>query len=169
MAKGTRQMILAEIARLPGLGLDDLRERWRRLFDEEPPSYGRRFLVERLAYRMQELELGGLSDETRRRMDALLEEAGCDEMGRRTRGKKNGRRPAEQALLPGTLITREWRGERYEVSVLPRGFEYQGRPYRSLSAIAREITGGHWNGRLFFGVGPRRKPRGLSQQKGGER
>ena len=138
--------VLNQLAELDNLSISELKKKWRSLFETEPPRYNRTFLVKRLAYRIQELAYGGLSDETKARMDGILKTAGCDELGRLPH-KKNS-----SAYLPGTSFIREWRGERHEVLVLADGFEYRGRQFKSLSAIAREITGTRWNGPLFFGV-----------------
>ena len=79
-------------------------------------------------------------------MRGSTKDAGYDELGRKI---KNGK---SDQLLPGTMLIREWNGERHEVMVLDGGFEYQGRKFRSLSAVAKHITGTKWNGPLFFGL-----------------
>ena len=86
------------------------------------------------------------SDETKIRMKQILKDAGYDELGRKVQNAKSDQ------LLPGTMLIREWNGERHEVMALDGGFDYQGRKYRSLSAVARQITGTKWNGPLFFGL-----------------
>jgi len=149
------QLLLAEIIEIEKMPLAKLRERWRQLFNSEPPRYGRRFMAERLIYRLQELQQGGLSEKVQQKMEEVLAEARLDDLG----GRGATRKPKGQAkpsLLAGTKLVKEWRGLRHEVMVLPKGFEYQGQAYRSLSAIAHEITGSHWNGRAFFNVGPRK-------------
>jgi hypothetical protein len=87
-----------------------------------------------------------LPGETRDQMNGILDGAGYDEMGRKGCVKK----PA--CPVPGTLLIREWRGGRHEVTALENGFEYGGRKFRSLSAIAFHITGTKWNGPAFFGA-----------------
>ena len=144
------QTVLKQIAALGRASTPDLQERWRQLMGAEPPHYKRDFLVKRLAHRLQELAYGGLSEQTRQQMDRLLDEAGYNELGSlRARGKS---RPRPDLPAVGTRLVREWEGERHEVTVVPGGFEYQGRRYRSLSAVASAITGTHWNGRRFFGL-----------------
>ena len=138
--------VLRQVAELNDMDLDQLKERWRKLFDSEPPTYGRSMMLKRLAYRIQELAYGGLPGEVRDQMDRILDGAGYDEIGR----KGNVKKPA--GPVPGTLLIREWRGDRYEVSALENGFEYRGRRFRSLSAVAFHITGTKWNGPAFFGV-----------------
>jgi Protein of unknown function (DUF2924) len=138
--------VLAQLAALKGLPTQDLKRRWRELFDTEPPPYNRRFLQTRLAYRVQELAFGGLGPETVERLEAIAEDLdGGDPTKRR-------RRPAEDRPIAGTRLIREWQGIEHCVTVLDDGYEYQRRPYRSLSAIARAITGTRWNGLVFFGL-----------------
>ncbi len=138
--------VLKQVAELNEMDLGQLRQRWRELFDSEPPSYGRAMMMKRLAYRIQELAYGGLPSDVRDQMDRILNGAGYDEMGRKGFVKK----PA--GPIPGTLLIREWRGGRHEVTALENGFEYLGRRFRSLSAVAFHITGTKWNGPAFFGA-----------------
>ncbi len=99
----------------------------------------------RLAYRIQELAYGGLRPETRARLEALGEQLdGGNVVLRRVR--------ADSRPLAGTRLVREHGGVEHVVTVLVDGFEWEGRPYRSLSAIARAITGTRWNGWTFFGL-----------------
>lgn len=138
--------VLGQVTALAGKEMADLRVLWRDLYGSEPPRHNRAFLVKRLAYRIQELAYGGLSAQTVRRLDAL-----ADEEEARVSGKRPRRRPSDQ-LVAGTRLVREWDGVEHGVTVLADGFEFQGRRYRSLSAIARAITGTRWNGPLFFGL-----------------
>jgi len=142
--------VLKQIAGLEKLAYADLQERWRMLMGNEPPRYSREFMVKRLAHRLQELAYGGLSQDRREQMDRLLNEAGYNELG----GLRAGGRPRPHQDLPvvGTRLVREWDGQRHEVTVIHGGFEHRGRRYRSLSAIAKLITGTHWNGPRFFGL-----------------
>ena len=135
--------VLAQLVALKTAPIGNLKQRWRDLFDSEPPPYNRRFLEHRLAYRIQELAYGGLKPETIERLDALADELD---------GKLSKRRRIENRPIAGTRLIREWRGTQYEVTVRNDDFEYQGRPYKSLSAIARAITGTQWNGLVFFGL-----------------
>jgi len=122
--------IPARLAALKTTPTPDLKKQWRDLFDSEPPPYNRRYLESRLAYRIQELAYGGLKPETIRRLERLGEELdGGDRAKRSIRADRD--RP-----ITGTRLLREW----------------QGRPYKSLSAIARAITGTRWNGWVFFGL-----------------
>ena len=137
---------LARVAALKTTPTVELKRQWRELFDAEPPPYNRRFLESRLAYRIQELAYGGLKPETLERLEALGEQLdGGDSAKRR-------RRPGTDRPIAGTRLIREWKGVDHCVTVRSEDFEYQGRPYKSLSAIARSITGTRWNGLLFFGL-----------------
>jgi hypothetical protein len=135
--------VLAQLAALKTAQIADLKARWRDLFDTEPPPYNRRFLEHRLAYRIQELAYGGLKPETVERLDALADEID---------GKLSRRRRIENRPVSGTRFVREWKGVEHHVTVRDEDFEYQGRPYQSLSAVARAITGTRWNGLVFFGL-----------------
>ena len=135
--------ILTQVAALPAMPTDKLKAMWRELTGTEPPPYNRTFLVKRLAYRLQELAFGGLSPQAERRLDDLADELD---------GKKKPRPKDMTAPIAGTKLIREWQGVQHEVTALAEGFEWQGRRYQSLSAVARAITGTRWNGPLFFGL-----------------
>ena len=140
-----------QIAQLQQLPMRDLWDRWRALMGTDPPRYNRSFLIRRLAYRLQELAYGGLSQAARARMDELLTQAGCDELGSPQVKKQIVRGRREMPII-GTRLIREWDGQCHEVTAVPGGFAYRGRRYRSLTAVAELITGTHWNGPAFFGV-----------------
>jgi hypothetical protein len=136
--------VLAQIGALKSMPAAGLKARWQELFDTAPPPYNRRFLESRLAYRIQELAYGGLKPETIERLAALAEGLG---------GKAAKRaRSAQDRPITGTRLIRDWQGIEHAVTVRDDGYEYQGRPYKSLSAIARLITGTRWNGWVFFGL-----------------
>jgi hypothetical protein len=141
--------VLAQLAALPKAETKALRARWHELFGSEPPPLGRKYLQSRLAYRIQELAYGGLSDGAKDQIDALV----ADEDAR-IKGKPRVRVMRDRPIA-GTRLIREWKGVEHQVTVLTDGFEYQGQNYKSLSAIARRITGTRWNGPVFFGL---RKP-----------
>jgi hypothetical protein len=137
--------VLARIVSLKAMTIDQLKNSWRDLYSTEPPAYNRRFLENRLAYRLQELAYGGLKASTVRRLEELGDQ--LDGGNPRVRSRRVDNRP-----IAGTKLIREWQGNAYEVVVQVDHFEYQGRPYKSLSHIAREITGTIWNGWVFFGL-----------------
>jgi hypothetical protein len=137
--------VLTRVGALKTTPTPDLKQKWRDLFGKEPPPYNRRFLESRLAYRIQELAYGGLKKETIERLLELGEQLdGGNITVRRTR--------VDNRPIAGTRLIREWQGVEHCVRVLQDGYEYQGRPYKSLSAAARAITGTRWNGWLFFGL-----------------
>ena len=137
--------VLARLAALKTTPTPKLKEQWRQLFDSEPPAFNRRYLESRLAYRIQELAYGGLKPETVRRLEKLGEELdGSSKPKRQTR--------ADTRPISGTRLIREYQGVEHCVTVRDDDFEYQGRPYKSLSAIARAITGTPWSGPVFFGL-----------------
>lgn len=141
MSKG----VLAQISALKSAPTPALKSRWRELFDTEPPPYNRRFLESRLAYRIQELAYGGLSRETLDRLQSMARQYGNQDPAARKA------RPASRPIA-GTKLIREWQGIEHCVTVRIEDFEYLGRPYKSLSSVAREITGTKWNGWVFFGL-----------------
>jgi Protein of unknown function (DUF2924) len=134
--------VLAQIAALKGKSTAELREMWKELFGREAPVLGRRYLEDRIAFRVQELHFGGLSDRARRKLDAL-----ADQLEPKAARRRDPGRP-----LPGTELRRQWQGIEHVVRVREHDFEYEGRPYRSLSAVARAIAGSQWNGWTFFGL-----------------
>jgi hypothetical protein len=133
--------VLAQLAQIPTMEIGALKTMWRDLHGSEPPPYNRKYLESRLAYRVQELAYGGLKPQTLKRLAALAEEL-----------EPRGARSNAGVPVAGTRLLREWQGVEHSVTVLADGFEYQGRPYQSLSAIARSITGTRWNGWVFFGL-----------------
>lgn len=136
-----------DLAALPGISLDTLKERWRALYGSPPPSrLGRALMIRAIAYRMQEQALGGLEVATRRQLARAAENIGA--------GRAPS--PAPTSIKPGTRLLREWQGVTHEVIVLENGVQYRGEIQKSLSAVAREITGTRWSGPLFFGLKGRR-------------
>ena len=138
--------IPARLAALKTTPMPDLKAQWRELFAGEPPLFNRRYLESRLAYRIQELAYGGLKPETVRRLERLGEQLDGGDR------KKRAIRTDRDRPIAGTRLLREWQGVEQIVTVTQTGFEWQGRPYQSLSAIARAITGTRWNGWIFFGL-----------------
>ena len=137
--------IPARIAALKTASTPELKKQWRALFNTEPPAFNRRFLETRLAYRIQELTYGGLKPDTVKRLEALGEQFdGGSPMPRRIR--------TDLKPLTGTRLIREWQGVEHVVTVTRDGYEWQGRPYKSLSSVARGITGTRCSGWVFFGL-----------------
>ena len=135
--------VLARLAALKTTPTPELRRQWKDLFDREPPLYNRRYLESRLAYRIQELAYGGLKPETIERLEALGEQLASG----KPISSRNDHHP-----IAGTRLIREWQGIEHCVTVRADDYEYQGHPYKSLSSVARAITGTRWNGWVFFGL-----------------
>jgi hypothetical protein len=144
-----RNSVLRQLAALQNMSTEELKEKWRDLYGTEPPEYRSTFFRKRLAYRIQELFYGSLSEKSHKK---LLETAKNDPASGITgKGlKKKGN--SSWQVLPGTRLIREWRGREHEVVATNKGFEYDGRHFRSLSAVAKKITGTKWNGLVFFGL-----------------
>ena len=137
--------VLASISALATMATPALKARWRELFQSDPPAFNRHYLISRLTYRIQELAYGGLSPTVAARLEAIAtDEKYVDpEIARkRVVGKP----------VNGTRLVREWQGIEHTVTVTEHGFEYRGRPFKSLSAVANAITGTRWSGPLFFGL-----------------
>ena len=138
----------AQLGRLPTLKTGELRALWNETFGITPhPKLRRELLIPILAYRLQEKALGGREPSTLRRLRAVAGEMG------------EGKRPATAPRLsprPGTRMVRQWQGKLHEVITLESGFMYDGQKYRSLSEIARVITGTRWSGPAFFGLKKRK-------------
>ena len=144
--------VLSRLAALQAAPTATLKDQWRELFGKEPPPWNRAYIQSRLAYRIQELAYGGLKPETVDRLVALGEQ--LDGGNPRVRSRRVDGRP-----VAGTKLIREWQGTAHEVIIHVDHFEYEGRPYKSLSHIAKHITGTVWNGWAFFGL---RKVGGLA-------
>jgi DUF2924 family protein len=133
-----------ELARLSALTIFELRGEWRRLHRMPPPMrLSRDLLIRGIIYQLQERAYGGLSTATARK----LEQAGADPL---SRGAAKPTQPI--SLKPGTRLAREWRGVTHMVLIHADGIEWRGQRYRSLSLVAREITGARWSGPRFFGL-----------------
>ena len=156
----TPPSVVAQIARLPELPMSEIKALWQRLYQREAPTYGRKFLEKRIAYKLQEIEFRKVNPEllarNRERIEALIAAA---EIKKPERGVR---------LLPGTVLTREYQGVEHRVTVTLDGrYDFEGRLYPSLSMIAREITGTRWSGPLFFGLKAPAKPKASGKRGGG--
>ena len=152
-----------EVAAMRRMSLSELRDKYAEVFGEETQSRHKQYLLRRIAWQLQANAEGGLSERARRRAKELAKGADV----RLTAPKKPTPTPAPERTrvghidispddrlpMPGATITREYKGEMYEVKILPDGFEYDGDVYRTLSAVATAITGTHWNGYHFFRLG----------------
>ncbi len=137
-----------EIVRLPALDVPALRQRWAALFGDDPaPNLGRALLIRAIAYRLQEKALAGLKPSTQRVLDRIAD----------NRSKDAPLDIAKTRASAGTVLIREWRGVSHRVTVLDNEVVYRGKRYKSLSEVARAITGSRWSGPLFFGLKGRAK------------
>jgi hypothetical protein len=135
-----REAIEAEIDRIRSLGVDELRSLWRATFRASPPPGFTKDLIARfLCWHVQEQAFGGLDPKTAKHLDSLA------------RGDRS-QRDRPRRLKPGTVLVREYQGERHTVTVVANGFVWREATYASLSTIARAITGTNWNGPRFFGL-----------------
>jgi hypothetical protein len=153
-----------ELAALQRMTVRELRERYAEVFGEQTPAHNKAWLVKRIAWRIQALAEGDLSERARRRAAELANDANLRmnppaakpvtaTAKTMTRTRSLRFQPDDRLPPPGTVITRRYKGEVLQVKVLPQGFEYEGEVYGSLSAVARAITGSHCNGYLFFRLG----------------
>ena len=146
-----REAIETEIDRVRSLGLDELRTLWRVTFRSSPPTAFTKDLMARfLCWHIQEQAQGGLDPETAKHLDGLA------------RGDKRGAN-CPRRLKPGTVLLREYQGERHTVTVVANGYVWYETTYASLSTIARAITGTSWNGPRFFGLHSGAEPRASSE------
>ncbi len=146
--------ISAQIAQLPSLPMENLWALWDEFFERRPGHHQRAYIESRIAYKLQERAFGGLSAALRRKLEKIGE----------TGDVPNQKRRSETQLAPGTVLVREFNGLTYRVAVLADGcFELDGHPYKSLSAVARAITGTSYSGPVFFGLKPTSRERRKGQ------
>ena len=146
-----------EIERLRKLKTGELRTRYRDVFGEASPSFNRAHLFRRIAWRLQAEAEQDLSERARRRAAQLANDSDLRLRAPRSfwgEVERNGEPPNRDPRLPpaGTVVERVYQGQILRVTVLANGFEYRGKNYASLSAIAQRVTGTRWNGFHFFGL-----------------
>ena len=143
--------VMAQILALEHLAMPELKNKWKALNGSDAPPFNKRFLIKNLAYRIQELAFGGLTEVIDKKLHiaATMQATG-------NRYEKESERP-----VTGTRLLREFRGEEHQVTVMKDGFEYKGCRYSNLSTIARKITGTKWSGPVFFGL--KRQKRGKNE------
>ena len=146
--------IIAQIAQLPKLPMEELWALWDEMFDRRPGHHNRTYLESRIAYRLQERAFGSLPAHIRTKLEKIGE----------TGEVPNSKRRAESQLAPGTTLVREYNGITYRVKVMEDGrFDFDGRPFNSLSRVAREITWTPYSGPVFFGLKPTSRQRKAAQ------
>lgn len=147
---------LTQIMELKEKSLDELKAKYEELFPgQQVPSNNKVFLWRKIAYRIQELEHGDTSTEAKDKIQQLIQQ--FDPINNKSlrpedAPEKQSKIRDKRLPIPGTVIIKEYKGVKLEVKVLESGFEYANKAYKSLSAIAKEVTGAHWNGYLFFGL-----------------
>jgi Protein of unknown function (DUF2924) len=150
MKKGSKserdpQKLASQLDQLRQLNAEELREQWQTLFGADPPPKLRSsLLAQAIAYRLQEKALGGLKPATLRLLERIADDA--------TVRRQVSTTPEKIRVSTGTVLIREWYGTQHQVTVLKDGFLYRAKRFRSLSRIARAITGSRWSGPLFFGL-----------------
>jgi hypothetical protein len=160
--------IVAKIGRLRQMSVGELRLRWLELYGEESRSRNKDFLFRRLAWRLQELKDGGLTDAVKARIVELAPATFIrSQLPPGFRPDKtvvptsSGSIPRRDPRLPasGSTIARRYKGDDFRITVLDDGFEWNGRRFNSLSEVALAVTGSKWNGWLFFGLTKRKRAR----------
>lgn len=146
-----------EVAAMERMTVDQLREKFAEVFGEATNGRHKQWLIKRIAWRMQANEEGDLSERARRRAMELANDADLRVTAPRQRNvvpqaKSPPKALPNTQLLPGSSLVRQYRGRDVHVTVLRGGFEYEGERYRSLTAVAKAVTGKHWNGYHFFGL-----------------
>jgi hypothetical protein len=158
-----------EVAAMERMTVDQLRAKYAEAFGEPTNGRHKEWLIKRIAWRMQANAEGDLSERARRRAMELANDADlrttaprqrrpAPDAGERTKTVATKFRAGDE-LLPGTIIKREYKGQMIRVTVLAEGFEYLGERYKSLTAVAKAVTGKHWNGFHFFGLRTKRGER----------
>lgn len=140
--------VVAQITDLSCMPMADLWSLWDRYFPRRPDHPNRTHIESRIAYKLQEEAFGGLAPETKQRLETI---------GAKHSKIKLRTKPREFEFTPGTILLREWGEREHRVTVTADGlFDYEGRGFKSLTAVARQITGTHWSGPMFFGLGGKR-------------
>jgi hypothetical protein len=139
------------IEELQQLSRDELIQKWKKLFKTNSPQHARKeFLIKHIVWELQAKKQGGYSAQTLKQLDKFADKFAKKQEIKEEEINKPCRLSLE--IKAGTKLIREYKDEKHEVITLEKGFEYRNKPYKSLSAIAKEITGTQWNGKLFFGV-----------------
>ena len=158
--------VSAQLQALHEMTVKELRRRWAEVFGEEAPNGHKRYLIKRIAWRIQANAEGDISERARRRAQELADDADLRvKAPRKTKGTDAHQTACDEAPpardprlpMPGTMLTREYKGTKVQVKVREEGFEYRGEVYDSLTGAARAITGSHWNGFHFFKLGSKKE------------
>jgi Protein of unknown function (DUF2924) len=155
-----KELTIFQIATLKNASVEELQRKHKELFGgQEATSNNKVYLIRRISYRLQELEYGNLSEKSQNRLNDLIKlynpinnKAMRPKISMETDARRKNIGRDSRIPIPGSVIIKEHRGKKIEVRVLENGFEYNGEIYKTLTAIAKEITGAHWNGYLFFNL-----------------
>jgi Protein of unknown function (DUF2924) len=155
-----QENLLTKIMNLKDASLEDLKKKYSELFEDKPaPSNNKTYLWKKIAYKLQEIEYGGLPTDTQGKIHELIQKydpvnnkAVRPENTTQDQPKKPNLRRDKRLPIPGTVITKEYKGIKLQIKILESGFEYSSKVYKTLTAIAKEVTGAHWNGYLFFNL-----------------
>ncbi|MEI8389312.1 MAG: DUF2924 domain-containing protein [bacterium] len=141
------------IEELQSLPRQELIQKWKKLFKTNSPQHARKeFLIKHIVWELQAKKQGGYSAQTKKQLDKLAEKLAKKQDVNENDVKETCRQSSVFEIKSGTKLIREYKGEKHEVIALDKGFKYKDKFYKSLSAIANEITGTRWNGKIFFGV-----------------
>ena len=151
---------LSQIMALRENSLGELKTKYEELFPgQKAPSNNKIFMWRKIAYRLQELESDGISAEAQSKIQQLIQQ--YDPINNKAlrpdsmpenKPKKSNLSRDKRLPIPGTVITKEYKGIKLQIKILESGFEYNSKIYKSLTAVAKEVTGAHWNGYLFFNL-----------------
>ena len=153
-----KEAILSQILALKEMKLEELISKFKEIFkDRKPGASNAEYLRKRIAYRLQELAHGGLSNEARTRLEQLFTvyDPVNNRLLRKVKNPNGSKAEASRDRrlpIPGSMITKIYKGNGIKVKVLEKGFEYEGKHYRTLSQVANIVTNNHWNGFLFFNL-----------------
>ena len=150
---------VTKIMDLKSMSLEELQKKYEEVFEgAKAPSNNKVYLWRKIAYRIQERERGELAGQTKGKIEEFIQK--YDPINNKALRPDNNETPEsskkptrdKRLPIPGTIITKNYKGSKLEVKILESGFEYSNKTYKSLSAIAKDVTGAHWNGYLFFGL-----------------
>jgi len=150
---------VTKIMELKSMSLGELQKKYEEVFEgAKAPSNNKVYLWRKIAYRIQELDRGELAEQTQGKIEEFIQKydpinnkALRPDIAEKSDACKRAVRD-KRLPIPGTIITKDYKGNKLQVKILESGFEYNNKPYKSLSAIAKDVTGAHWNGYLFFGL-----------------
>ena len=153
-----KETVLNQILALKKMKLEELLSKFKEIFkDQKPGAINAGYLRKQIAYRLQELSYGGISNEARTRLEQLITvyDPINNRLLRKVKNPNGSRAEASRDRrlpIPGSMITKIYKGNAIKVKVLEKGFEYEGKHYRTLSQVANVVTSNHWNGFLFFNL-----------------